>query len=487
MDSSREGMLGRVNHPDSINTSTSSDTSMNQFNQRPSTSNEHYIHSRLKSTLSAGPKEIPYTGIVNGDSVRRTASMNAEARTKLVYASPKASSHFNGSSSSSKKVDVLSYGNGINLSPSQCEHPLVSPTRSLDSSTLQISATPPQAEGPHTTMQKTTNDHSKSPGLSTKSCQQILMKDSSIEIVDVMKSQLKPQPTIEPKVPFSPSKRLLRSNTFSSSVTTGFVKRQAAINARACVYAMMGEHPTSKMKSEKSGISTLTSLEHQGVLGKRPRQLPSNSNHNNSKKKKEGVRARRRIPSLSELAAQSVTMPSLGLMSSSSSLSCLASDLECMESLPSSSSNEDEDSTTYDDNTAISIQYAEDAPYNCLGLLYNSDSVHSNAIIHLTTEGHMPEVILPVIVPKKKREVNVFQASVIDTPQKEKKRPRKVAIIMLIYSLNVSLFIHTLGRQWMDCHWKSNQNYQHYVQGILLILVSLIKLIINSIRLLCYY
>lgn len=430
MDSSREGMLARVNHPDHIDTCTSSDSSMNQFNQRPSTSNEHYIHSRLKSTLSAGPKEIPYTGIVNGDSVRRTASMNAEARTKLVYASPKASSHLNGSSSSSKKVDVLSYGNGINLSPSQCENPVVSPTRSLDSSALQISASPPQVEGAQTSMQKTTNDHSKSPGLSTKTCQQIFMKDSSIEIVDVMKSQFKLQPT-EPKVPLSTSKRLLRSNTFTSPDTAGFVKRQAAINARACVYAIMGEDSTNKMKSEKRGVCSLTSLEHESVLGKRPRQLPSNSNHNNSKKKKEGVRAKRRIPSLSELAAQSVTIPSLGLMSSSSSLSYLASDLECMESLPSSSSNEDEDSTTCDDSTAISIQYAEDAPYNCLGLLYNSDSVHNNALIHLTTEGHMPEVILPVIVPKKQREVNVVQARVIDTPQKEKKRPRKVAIIVL--------------------------------------------------------
>lgn len=428
MDSSREGMLTRANHPDSIDTCTSSDASINQFNQRPSTSNEHYIHSRLKSTLSAGPKEIPYTGIVNGDSVRRTASMNAEARTKLVYASPKTSSHLNGSSCPSKKVDVLSYGNGINLSPSQSEHPVASPTRSLDSSALQISAGSPQAEGIQTSMQKSTNDHSKSPGLPTKTCHQFLIKDSTIEIVDVIKSQFKSQPTIKPEAPLSSSKRLLRSTTYNSSDTTGFLKRQAAINARACVYAMMGEDSTSKIKPEKRGISTLTSLEHQSVLGKRPRQLPSNSNHNNSKKKKEGVRAKRRIPSLSELAAQSVTMPSLGLMSSSSSLSCLASDLECMESLPSSSSNEDEDSSTCDDNTTISIQYAEDAPYNCLGLLYNSDSVHNNAIIQLTTKGHMPEVILPLIVPQKKREVNVIQTSITDTPQKEKKRPRKVVV-----------------------------------------------------------
>ena len=90
----------------------------------------------------------------------------------------------------------------------------------------------------------------------------------------------------------------------------------------------------------------------------------------------------------------------------------------------SSSSSQDE---SHDDSQASSSCSLESVPCNTLGLLYSGDCISANKSILFTTEEHLPEREIPVIVPIHAFEVKFAVAKVLkQTSSAVRKRKPKV-------------------------------------------------------------
>lgn len=387
---------------------------------------EHYIHSRLRSTLPCGPKEVAgaYTGVLTGTTtnVRRMASLNAEVRTKLVYSpdypssaiistgllkSPTRSS-VNGSIDlsvvSPSKISDNNHGMGEN----NRDHSLLPTRRPIASSFI--------AEQDHIGS-RSMGASSKSPSSSPPKRYQHFIKDSFVEIEDIRKTSPKRKPFHSPMSPE------LRNSTKRANKSPGsFIKRTAAVNAEAFVHAIMGyEYSPSSSLQEFRRTTTSTANDHfssngmNTVLGKRAssKHTGGNSNQNNSKKKKESGSTK--VPSLSQLSAHTVSRSANGPYK-----------IVPMESLhtelAASSSNEEDESPPPYERSITEFGHSEPVAFNCLGLLYNSDTVHSRTVIYLTTEGRLPSVVIPPIIPQKLREVNLAKENLHPI----RRRPRKV-------------------------------------------------------------
>ena len=380
---------------------------------------EHYIHSRLRSALPSGPKEIAYSGIVEGNNLRRIASVNSEARTKLFYAPIKSSTSYNGcaenfSNGDVEPVSLVPNNHGLSMNHSVDEIDLV--TDSGESSSPVVDSgelSSPVVDSGELSSPVVDSGESSSPvvsapvvttpissplklrGPSILNSQLILLKDSRVQIVDVLKKRVSSQPSAG-----SPPKRLRHSTS-----PAGYVRRLAAVNARACVQALMNA-------DEQKGSGEVYSK--QSLKQLQPSERLGNSNQNNGKNNKDepgDVRTRDGI------THQSVNT-SLGLSSNTSA------DLECTESIPSS--NEDD---SVHEKSGIILGF-EDMPYNCLGLLYNSDTVHVNSVIYFTTLGKLPSVIIPVIVPKTLHEIKNFHSE----PQQPRSKKRSLKVLFPLSS-----------------------------------------------------
>lgn len=399
---------------------------------------EHYIHSRLKSILPSGPKEQAqaYTGVVaTGNSLRRMASVNAEARTKLVYTSD--------------------YNTGPKNSPHVNGHDGISDPMAASPSTVQV-----QVEAASTTLPSTTG--SIMPPVKSPSKSPIHMKDSYVQVVDVRKSQQRrlfesSSSSSPSSVPNSPSclntssavtavpptsqGPVVRSNTKKprSSSQPAYIKRIAAVNARACVHAIMGyEYLTKKREIELRNVLNIprsSPSTDDSVLGKRPAsQQPGNSNQNNSKKKenlKSPSTGRKQTASVPIMQSGSA-VGSAGSSQGSSSLQVSNEVSDDGESVSSSNGDHEESSGYY------SFESDQQSSYNCLGLLYNSDTLHTKAFIYLTTEGQLPSLLIPPIIPKKYHEAKELKSRILEKPI-AKKRSRKVLLSYIFIPLNLLL------------------------------------------------
>lgn len=382
------------------------------------TGNEHYIHSRLKSILPSGPKEAAqaYTGISTGNSIRRMASVNAEARTKLVYSSDY------GSGQKSSTTSLNGHDAGGRVFPT---------SSSDDSISGQVhSGTSHEGMSP-VSISPSKLSYQSGP---TTSPSHIQMKDSYVQIVDVRKAQ---QKKIREASSLSPPNGTAASHQLTSSPikpavrrvnkpkSNTYIQRIAAVNARACVHAIMGyEYLTKKRESELRNVLCIGESpepEPDSILGKRsPSEQPGNSNQNNSKKKN-----LRSTNNTKQTAASSVmqSTPAVGSTGSSheSSLQSASQDSD-VESV--SSSNDDHEELP-SSRRYYSFESSEDPPYNCLGLLYNSDTIHARSFTYFTTEGHLPPLFIPPIVPRRCHEAHNLRSRILEMPI-SKKRPRKV-------------------------------------------------------------
>lgn len=363
--------------------------------------NEHYIHSRLRNILPSGPKEAAsaYSGIMTeaGDNLRRMASVNAEARTKLVYTTEHGSkTAVHGSESGHVTKDNL-------LSPTKHDTSTISQT--VESTHMCTLLTPGSITSPGKSC--LASPKSTTPLKTIRSPNpQYFMKDSVLQVADVRKTQRKKFLNLSP-----PSFHLS-----GGSKPSGYIKRMAAVNAQAFVHAIMGyEYLT---KNERIDGTTCEPVSD--VLGKRTQRQPGNSNQNNSKKKKEGAGTSKKVPLLSELTQTVNTIP-LTLLPSPSAVGHKVH----LESLSSSNGSNDESPTI--ERRDGCHQEPESTTYNCLGLLYNSDTVHAKTAIYLTTEGYLPSILIPPIIPQKLREVNLGKASIKENSQRVRKRSRKVS------------------------------------------------------------
>jgi hypothetical protein len=361
----------------------------------PVTTPEHYIHSRLKSKLSSGPREMAsaYSGIVDGNNLRRMASLNAEARTKMFY-------------------DELSpRSNGHSLQhPDGKGSPIKTDCESLALSFKDNNSSPGPA-GVNTqscilSPCKEAPSSVRSPLKSQKFC---IMKDSTVHVVDILKtrpSMISP-PSLSRSAP-QPERSLKRlRNKGNNTPQTSYMKRMAALNARACVNALMNAY-LIQGKSQQIADS---------VLGKRTPEQSGNSNQNNGKKKKQ-TEDDVNITRESSLDNQSGANDHQSMNASLVSYTSYASELECTESIPSS--DEDDYATS-----AAKLLLDEEMPYNRLGLLYNSDTVHVSSSILLTSDGKLPSKIIPIIVPKTQAAVTEARNNDASLGESVKNKARK--------------------------------------------------------------
>ena len=355
-----------------------------------SSAGTHIVHS--PTVHSSRPKKSPYS---NMQSFRRVASVKSEAKIKLLYATTlvdKVSDVRNGYSA--KNSDVLATSTSAASSSIDSQ---MSTLTSLSHSDNSLIYTSPNKSKSHAVSSRVKSVNQ------FPSTDSIVMKDSTLPVLDIIKSQ---QKNDQPKRLQNPS------TVMNSSLNGDYVRRMAAKNATACVNAMLGSqrnrNKTSKHSSSSSMISLQTSTDRlqtdntanpqqgthlSGVLGKRkPAGQPGNYRYSNSKKKnQEQITETGRVPPLSKLAQSinSKETPVHSSSSSSSSTSFTDSELECTESLPSST-----DESTSD--TSICI---DEIPYNCLGLLYNGDCIHPKTRFFFPKEGSAANKIIPVAVP----------------------------------------------------------------------------------------
>lgn len=370
------------------------------------TSTEHYIHSRLKSTLPSGPKEIAtaYSGIMEGNSLRRIASVNAEARTKLFYTpiSPVKSYHNGCVGLLESTITNGTCSHTIDEVPSHTNDALHNSPADVDQNTTTSSGNSPvtPATSPPSIFLQSSASSTLSPTKLSNSS--YILKDSRVQVVDVLKKKHHPQASMTTPT----AKRLQHTMPRVSPPLgpLGYVKRLAAVNARACVHAIMtGREETVKHKDVNVIQTRSLSQLHGGST-----EQTGNSNQNNGKNNKDEGDVRTR-----DGLTQQPVNSSLGLSSQAAS-----TDLECTESIPSSNEDEPEKGGI--------ILGCEATSYNCLGLLYNSDSVHDNSDIYFTTVGKLPSIIIPLIIPKTMQEVSNICSGAKENQPQDKKRSQKV-------------------------------------------------------------
>ena len=375
-----------------------------QQEQTPSPS-DHYIHSRLKSALGSGRKEVYYSGVLDGGRVRRVASLNAQAMNQMLCLTesalsvpvPKTDSPGADSTQASQNIDVectplngscalpnrtdtsceSSSSNGEAISDTVMSSPLSSPSSSSTTANTFLPTMPTGSPSP---------------------------KNASVDVVDVMKKRVRKQ----------------RNTKTPSTVdhNTGFVKRIASLNAQAFVSVLVRSSRTTQAGGE-GGKKRLR-----------------NSNYNNSKKRKvdqNDVSAAEEVLKMGADSSEDDAAPGsteehpVAQQHDQSPVCASSSSRLCSSELLASSSSQDEPSH---DEALCSL---ESVPCNTLGLLYSGDCISANRSILLTTEEHLPERVIPLIVPIHAFEVNFAKAKALKkTSSAVGKRKSKVRTWLII-------------------------------------------------------
>ena len=215
-------------------------------------------------------------------------------------------------------------------------------------------------------------------------------------------------------------KRLQAStSTQSLPMNGGYVRRLAAKNAMACVNAMF-DPVRKKRKNQKKVIhpnhnemqlnspsllspnntDILIMSKHEGmsgVLGKRKQPDNSSDDGHDAKKAKQELQEKEDRPSIHPIASLTedslFTIESLSLPSSSSPSSITESDLECTESITSTTSEESHCASDCS-------EYCDNVPFSKSGLLYNGSCIHSNSRFFLQSDCSIASRIIPLVVPQ---------------------------------------------------------------------------------------
>lgn len=410
-----------------------------------SLTSEHYIHTRLKSALGTGRKETVYSGVLEGGRVRRVASLNAQAMNQMLcltesalpvhqqktpmkppstVASTVASTVH--STLPSSEVNLMLVPPTVNvIGATSCDGPAMAESENIiPSLDATLPPTTPESGnggdgGPvtATTSESLSSSVTSSGTKVTSSPLQPAMKSASVEVVDVMRRRGRSKRSVNAK------KKADSGATSVVDHNTGYVKRIASLNARACVAVLVG---TSRKSSAAHPSACSSTSRGKGSVAGKKRRPPSNSNHNNSKKRKGdqnehsvsvdgGGKSGDDGGDSSGAEDDQSTQPGPGLQlprlttHQSSDLTDLETpesagmrhaELQCFESVSSSS-----EETSRDEQQAPQPCSLESLPYNSLGLLYSGDCVHLNTRIFYTTEGYIPNRVVPLVEPSRLFEV----------------------------------------------------------------------------------
>ena len=421
------------------------------LHQEVSPSSEHYIHTRLKSALGTGRKESVYSGVLEGGRVRRVASLNAQAMNQMLCLTESAlpfhqqktpmkptTATITCSSPASSDVNVKYTPQSVNVNGATlCDSSVMTESEdtipSLDAVLPPIITTPESGNDDSGCMKATTPESLSGSVASSgsKMTSSSAMKTASVEVVDVMKTRRRNKRSANAK------KRAGSGPASVLDCTTGYVKRVASLNARACVAVLVGTTKSKKPPATRTSACSSTSGGEGSVAG-RKRRAPSNSNHNNSKKRKDALDEYSEItdgggkcdnggdssgaeddmssqPSGHhlQLLPQLTTHQSSDFTNQGTHESACVShaELQCLESVSSSSEETSQEESAQE--PASQPCSLENLPYNSLGLLYSGDCVHLNTRIFYTTEGYIPNRVIPLAEPSRSFEVSLVVSQVM--------------------------------------------------------------------------
>lgn len=407
-----------------------------------SSTGEHYIHSRLKSSLGSGKKETLYSGVLEGNTVRRVASLNARAKNQMLCvpdplkANGSFKSHIaaeNGEvpvNNPSSVVDVPFevaddvYRSTLAAGQMDTSEDLKH-TSSLESGAVSVPVQP-----------EALDQTSLIPG-DNFPCH-VSMKNASVEVFDVIKTAKgKPVKTKDSSCSEVPK------SVSSNAGTTNYVRRMASLNASACVSALMSPvYSTGKLKAVDKHTSP--SVAGRGGGHAAGKKRPSgNSCTNDNKKGKLSIECvhkahvQRGHATTSEDGGDAngggtsiQQSSSSGSQSGQEAISSADSDqfeLNCSECLSSTS----EESNREERNHPLPSPFGIEGCYNSLGLLYSGDCMYSRSRIFYDMEGRIPKRIVPVVKPSRSSHVHKAVADILKQKVKSSKRSTKVSACLL--------------------------------------------------------
>lgn len=210
---------------------------------------------------------------------------------------------------------------------------------------------------------------------------------------------------------------------FDPPSITGYVRRMASLNARACVSAMM--EPTRqpyKRKTENVPLKAPHKASKSEVKALNQCVLPGPS--------------RRVSPRRSPIPT---TQPGMVTRSRQSSVEQDdPTDPNLISSLSSTSANHGYLVLCASPNTlkqcGIIQGFSEGSTYNSEGLLWNGATVHPHARVYFNPDGTLPHLIVPPVCPVKPHRVHETKASARSLYMKKRKRQRAVKVC---YHFNV--------------------------------------------------
>ena len=376
---------------------------------------EHYIHSRLKSSLQSGPKENLYSGILEGGKVRRKASLDSEVKTRMLCSeAPVQSTTTFQSPKSHLLLPDTFVAESVSTEPflSTQEKEMIS-KRVCMNGTASIDTVQPGVTCHSELLQyspsSVTEERAGQEGSSIKLrlSPNIPMKDATVNVIDFKKRKacIKESSVHRQAMPYS----------------QGFMKRAALVKACARVAALaegarslpkhspMGTLPPRASHSKKVSQSqkSLPFIEESAIgVTDQQMKLPNtrkrssattNSNQNNSKKRRGNGTAANEgsfTPSLLYSPSQVKNLAGSTETHSRPEICQSNSERDHPESVASSESESSVSSTTQAKKEVV-IQF------NNLGLLCTGDCIYPNKRILLTTEGYIPARIMPVVIPDK--------------------------------------------------------------------------------------
>ena len=378
---------------------------------------EHYIHSRLKSSLQSGPKENLYSGILEGGKVRRKASLDSEVKTRMLCnEAPVQSTNTFQSPKTHLLLPDTFVAESVSTEPflSTQEKEMIS-KRVCMNGTASIDTVQPGVTSCHSQLLQysPSSVSEERPGQEGGSIKlhlspSIPMKDATVNVIDFKKKRKacnKQSSVPRQTMPYS----------------QGFMKRAALVKACARVAALaegarslprhssMGTLPPRASHSKKVGQSQKSlSLVEESATGITDQQTKvpntrkrssatTNSNQNNSKKRRGNGTAANEESFTPSLLYSPSKVKNLAVSTETHSRPEICqsnSERDHPESVASSESESSVSSTTQAKKEVV-IQF------NNLGLLCSGDCVYPNKRILLTTEGYIPARIMPVVIPDK--------------------------------------------------------------------------------------
>ena len=209
------------------------------------------------------------------------------------------------------------------------------------------------------------------------------------------------------------AKRLAPPSTTSVASTkvdsSGYVKRMASLNARACVAVLM-ENERRYLKPRLLG-SLEKEIQQRSVSDSPPLHVLDEC-----------------------ISPQSPTSPLIGTVNHPGEVTTDGDGSSDLNETVVPENQSDDATCKSTAEAKSSDQGLEEASFNTLGLLYNGDTVHPHACIFLSSDWKLPERIIPAVVPARPDTLSSTIKLAKEQHRQNRKKSKKVKVSGLCYT-----------------------------------------------------